>query len=757
MEQPNDINELSDISADKIVEKYIAIYGYNVIESVIPCCIDGLKKSHRRILWTLGTTEDKVRVIKLASKVMDIHHHGDGSISDTITLLAQSFSNIVPLIHPTGSVGNFGGESAAAVRYLDVTSAEFTRDVYFNDTNIRILNIILTPDGMPEPKYFVPKIPMALLVTGLGIAIGFKSQVIPFGFKELCNLTEEFVKLRKSTIRYRSKYNTLVKYLIPDYPTYGLIRNYKQLKEKYENNEIKNNVVADGILNITPTSITIKSIPFISDMSKDEAAIENSRKQKGNWYDKYIQELIGSSDEVDYADTQFNLKRGVDPFSILDEFKKHVTFTRSMTPVYNWLDDQYKLRRDLTMFDILEMWYDERFKYIRTELKHSQTKLIIEHRKLEALIIVADPNVATQVNKIFVESNTVEDTIKPLTQRYKLTEFQVKFLASLTNSQMTKTGRDELMERKLAVEKKIKNLQHEFANISDRILNEVTSIKNKYSDKIPRKLKLPEFIGYVKIGPVGIMQYNSMEELIEIISTFNSMDTVIHPYYKTSKYKYLLKDNLIQDESQLSLPKEMSGNQIFSSSNKPKALMTINTDSIVNGYQLPYIKPLPDNITHYSLVGSKCLIITKCGHVKLIDTKEYLDHRYIKGVGVKSDIVHFSNTTSEDIVVIHGNINEPNCLRVNRIQLTNKSYSKLSTLAIGETEILAVLEINNMLLLTIPNHLTKRCKIKHLYISNLLNFIGDNNRIKIMLHKNKTSNSKKIVRYKSHPDIYQIK
>ena len=129
------INNL-ETTASAIAVENMEKYGKYTILEALPNYIDGLRLVHRRILVTVGNTTERVKGSAVIGDTMrDYHPHGDSGIWDAVVRLCQPFNQCQPLLHSEGNVGAYGGGSAAAPRYLDVTSAEFTRDVYINATN----------------------------------------------------------------------------------------------------------------------------------------------------------------------------------------------------------------------------------------------------------------------------------------------------------------------------------------------------------------------------------------------------------------------------------------------------------------------------------------------------------------------------------------------------------------------------------------------------------------------------------------------
>ena len=93
----------------------------------IPCMIDGLKPSQRKILfgsYLRNLDKDEVKVSQLAGFVSDkaCYHHGEASLMGAIVGMAQNYvgSNNVNILVPNGQFGTRlkGGKDSASPRYI---------------------------------------------------------------------------------------------------------------------------------------------------------------------------------------------------------------------------------------------------------------------------------------------------------------------------------------------------------------------------------------------------------------------------------------------------------------------------------------------------------------------------------------------------------------------------------------------------------------------------------------------------------------
>lgn len=149
----------------------------------IPNEIDGLKPVQRRILWTMWNSVAKnnfTKTVKVAGLVMGYHPHGDSSIQDALSAMAQqfTFANNYAYIQGEGTFGDvLDPKAIASPRYTEVKISDFAKDVGFFESIPDITYVPNYDESTREPVFFVPKIPVVLLNGITGIATGFRCNI----------------------------------------------------------------------------------------------------------------------------------------------------------------------------------------------------------------------------------------------------------------------------------------------------------------------------------------------------------------------------------------------------------------------------------------------------------------------------------------------------------------------------------------------------------------------------------------------------
>jgi DNA gyrase/topoisomerase IV subunit A len=721
-------------TGSELVEDRMTEFAEFTVRTKLPHSISGLKLIQSRILQTIGTRDDRVKVMPLAGQVMYWHPHGDKAITDAITRLAQPFSDAVPLLTSDQNIGSYDGKSAAAGRYLEVWGSDFMKDVFFNRTNLSTLNLVPAEAGrgQMEYDYFIPCIPYALCTSAMGIAIGWKADVIPLQLDSICDLVVDYVKLKKQNASRTELYQKLAKHLLSDLICSGLIRNSQECYRHYANGEFEVPLVHDGVMEIHPNMIVLKSLPYgkaILPIHDKLGALLVSKKG-------FIAENFDSIDNMGEADelqatVECVLRRGVSPFDVLEEFKKVCGFEGSFTPIMNWYTPA-KTRQNLNPIDILESWYLERSRSILADVKHTQNRLVNKHRELCALMIVVDHS--REVVEIFNTAKTREDTIEPLVSRFGLTNYQATFLSGLTLGQLTSRGKDELVKSADKVLLDIQELQKRFVTIPETIMDDALYIKKTYGSKYPRRAKVPNFIGNLGIDGKGVIQFESYKELVHLERRFVNSDLRVTLYPKGSKCTYTTTSLGVIGDDILDAPKEAQGDPITVCKYKAKYTVVLNDGCIyrLNG-TIPSSKTGPGAV----FVGDTFVGITKTGKVRRVQATGIPLRKTAPAQGIMTDLVYVSDTDDDAMVVIHGNSSVPGELRVEQVT----DGSNISKIPVGKTIVLGIVRYTDPWAVNIPPEIRPRGGFRHLMIVSNEDLFKGERSIKLALSKKSSQRS----------------
>src|SRR3977135_180811 len=115
---------------EALEERYLAYALSTIMHRALPDARDGLKPVHRRLLYAMQQLRlDPAAAFKKCARVVgDVigkyHPHGDQSVYDALSRLAQDFAQRYPLVDGQGNFGNVDGDNAAAMRYTEARLTE---------------------------------------------------------------------------------------------------------------------------------------------------------------------------------------------------------------------------------------------------------------------------------------------------------------------------------------------------------------------------------------------------------------------------------------------------------------------------------------------------------------------------------------------------------------------------------------------------------------------------------------------------------
>ena len=179
----------ASISCAAFVEREMPAFSHASNRRAIPCVVDGLKPSQRKVLFGVFKRRfkknDEIKVAQLAGYIAEhaAYHHGEVSLQETIKKMAQDFpgSNNVNLLFPSGMFGTRlqGGKDSASARYICTRPAAVLRLLFPVDDDALVPQ--QTDEGQViEPVYFAPVIPLLLCNGVVGIGSGHSVTVPMF-------------------------------------------------------------------------------------------------------------------------------------------------------------------------------------------------------------------------------------------------------------------------------------------------------------------------------------------------------------------------------------------------------------------------------------------------------------------------------------------------------------------------------------------------------------------------------------------------
>lgn len=731
-------------TASECAESSMSVYAEDTIRTKLPNVLDGLKLLVRRILYTLHTSKKRAdEVMKeatLVGRVMEYHPHGDASIAQAISKLCQPFSHTLPLVYSESNIGTYAGKPPAAARYLDVCESEIAKDIFFNDVNLNMLKMVPRETGVDtEPAYLIPRIPTSLITPIFGIALGYKTDTVGCSIEELCKLTKEYIAVRSSQIDWPSKLTPLIKYTLPDFPTYCILRNSHQLLHEYRKGNFEAPILTDGLMVIKNDRIVINTLPpdksYKNIKMEVGSAIKNPSSFEAQNFQQ-IEDFSGKNQGVMYGQFTCFLKRGVNPFDVLATLKKHVQFTSAWKPERRYVDDEGNMSSE-TPLTLLDKWYQCRYAAVLGDLKQTLRNMVNEQRKLLALITVVDHT--DEIVEIFKKAKCAADTVPVLCKRFKLTGMQAEYLSKLQLSDITSQGKSDLLQRLEKIRAEMKDLQDQFSKVDQLMIRSIEKFEDKYVKDYPRRAVIPKYIGTARYKGTGWVMLESEEEMDKILIDLNDPEVIEFNLFNRSLG---IPKALGSDEGTFigDLPKYLKaglitnvGNEKYTVSvcDKGGALVTEGIDTVP-----------PASVKQSIPVYDSFTAIDKQGMRRIIKVTDKIKRKNIAAGPTMKDVVYVSPIVDKECIIIHGNSSQPNRLMIEYVV----GEQKLRKIVVGQWFILAVIPVyQKRVYLNIPKDLRQRCIVRHLVLDDITSYLKPGERIECVFGKSTASSDFDIV------------
>ncbi len=536
-----DYGRVKHISIVDEMEKSYLDYAMSVIVSrALPDVRDGLKPVQRRILYSMYKSgiHHSSSYKKSARIVGDVlgkyHPHGDSSVYMALVRLAQDFNIRYPLIDGQGNFGSIDGDSPAAMRYTEARLDKISQELLI-DLRKDTVNFVENFDGsLEEPAVLPGRLPNLLLMGAEGIAVGMATKIPPHNLTEVSQaitamiekgeveITDEQEEVNKEFKKKLSAKKTteLAKTLSetdyqqvagrftsnisidditeyvkgPDFPTAGIIYDFKQIKEAYVKG--KGKIIIRGRAEIVDVDggyeIVINEIPYQVNKARligKIADLVRSDKIDG------IRNIRDDSDRQGLQIT-IELKRGARAKVVLNKLYKYSRLQTSypMNMVALASDGSPQL---MNIKQVLSEYVRHRQTIVVRRNQHDLVDARERAHILEGLLIAL--NNLDEVIKTIRNSADTDTAHKQLMKKFGLSdpqatailEMQLKRLAALERQKIE----DEYEEIKKLITKIIKLLTHP-QQILGVITDELEELVSVYGDERRTQLvkhKIGEF------------------------------------------------------------------------------------------------------------------------------------------------------------------------------------------------------------------------------------------------------------------------
>lgn len=467
---------------DTLKENYMP-YAMSVIASRAIPEIDGLKPSHRKLLFTMykmGLLEGAfTKSANIVGQTMRYNPHGDAGIYETMVRLTRASESLLhPLVESKGSFGKAYSRDMkyAAARYTEAKLAKITSE-FFKDINRDAVDFIPNYDNSTtEPRLLPVTFPAILANPTVGIAVGMASNIPSFNLAELIDTTVELIDDNNFDVASTLK--------APDFPGGGmLIYNADEMSKVIENGNGSFKIRAVYSYDKAGNRLEITEIPPTTTVEAIKDKIRDIIKGGG------LKEIRDVRDETDIKGLRLtiDLRGNVDPEKMMEKLYSLTPLSDTFSCNLNVLIEGSP--KVLGVRELLLEWVAFRIECIKRRVYFDKKKLSDKLHLLEGLeLILLDIDKAIRIVR---DTDEEAEVVPNLMIGFGIDETQAEYVAEI---KLRHLNREYILNRT----KEIKDLKEEIKRLTDILKNpdkqlavirsELLDVKAKYS--MPRKTQI---------------------------------------------------------------------------------------------------------------------------------------------------------------------------------------------------------------------------------------------------------------------------
>ena len=462
-------------------------YSMSVIVSrALPDVRDGFKPVHRRILFGmmgLGNTSDKPykKSARIVGEVLGKYHpHGDSSVYGALVRMAQWWSMRYMMVDGQGNYGSVDGDSPAAMRYTECRLRKIGEDMMqdIDKETVDMQNNF--DDTLQEPTVMPTRIPNLLVNGASGIAVGMATNMPTHNLSEVIDACIAYINNSDISIE------ELMNYIkAPDFPTGGYIYGMSGVREAYLTGRGRVIIRAKAEIETGQNhdKIVVTEIPYgvnKAELIKDIANLANEKKLEG---------ISNANDESDRDGMRIviDVKRDANASVVLNKLYKMTQLQTSFS--VNNVALVHGRPRLLNLKDLIRYFIEHRHEVVIRRTQYDLRKAKERAHILEGLIIASD-NIE-EVIQIIRASQTPNDAVNALMERFQLTDVQARAIVEMRLRQLTGLQQEQLhseyedIQKKIAYYEQILSDEHLCRKV---IKDELLEVKEKYGD--PRRSEI---------------------------------------------------------------------------------------------------------------------------------------------------------------------------------------------------------------------------------------------------------------------------
>ncbi|MGZ8782671.1 MAG: DNA gyrase subunit A [Gaiellaceae bacterium] len=463
-----------------------------IVGRALPDVRDGLKPVHRRVLFGMREAglQPNRPYKKSAATVGDVmgkyHPHGDASIYDTLTRMAQPFSLRYPLVDGQGNFGSIDDDPPAAMRYTEARLSRMATEM-LRDIDADTVDFGPNYDeSRKEPTVLPSRFPNLLVNGSAGIAVGMATNMPPHRLGEVVDAIVELIDKPDANV------DDLMKHVKgPDFPTGSIILGRQGIRDAYRTG--RGRIVMRARAHIEElrggrTAIIVSELPYGVKKGGDAGVI---KKIADLVQEKVITEV---SDLADHSDRtgmriQIELKRDAIPQVVLNKLYKHTSLQATFG--YNAVALVDNVPKTLSLLELVTHYLDYQREIVTRRSKYDLRKAEDRAHVLAGYLIALDN--LDEVIRVIRGADDTDHAREELMSQFALSEIQATAILDLRLRALTGLERKRVEQEYADLQERIAELRAilgDPARIDALIREELLEVKSIYGKSDDRRTEI---------------------------------------------------------------------------------------------------------------------------------------------------------------------------------------------------------------------------------------------------------------------------
>jgi DNA gyrase subunit A len=471
---------------DEMKRSYLDYAMSVIIGRALPDIRDGLKPSHRRVLYgmrLMGLASNRAyrKCAKIVGEVMgNFHPHGDSPIYDTLVRMAQDFNMRYPLVDGQGNFGSVDGDPPAAMRYTEARLKAIAEELMVDLDKDTVDFVPNYDETTTEPTVLPAPFPNLLVNGSSGIAVGMATNIPPHNLGEVIDCVIWSIEHPEATSD--QKLSAMWRLIPgPDFPTGGVIVGRAGIAQAYRSGRGSVVIRAKTSLETSKkgdrTSIVVSEIPYQVNKARLIEKIAELVREKT------IEGIADLRDESDRDGMRIviDLKRAEMPDVVLNNLYKHTSLQSSFGIIM--LAIVGGRPRVLPLVEMIDLFIDFRRDVVRRRTEFELRKAEARAHILEGLKMALDH--LDQVIALIRASRNPAEAREGLMATFGFSQIQAQAILDMQLQRLTGLERQKIEDELAEVLKTIERLRTILANerlLMEIIVQELRDVRTTFAD-----------------------------------------------------------------------------------------------------------------------------------------------------------------------------------------------------------------------------------------------------------------------------------